>query len=77
MIWRACSSFTGRFCQAAECQTPLLVLMGDDQYHPQSTSRELAALAPHATLIERWKDDEVLDATDITIKSFLAEHTPV
>jgi len=51
--------------------------MGDDQYHPQSTSRELAALAPHATLIERWKDDEVLDATDITIKSFLAEHTPV
>ena len=63
--------------EAAECQTPLLVLMGDDQYHPQSTSRELAALAPHATLIERWKDEEVLGATDITIKSFLAEHTPV
>ena len=60
----------------AACRTPLLVLMGDDQFHPQSTSREIAALAPHATLVEHWKDDEFLAATDATIKGFLTEHTP-
>ncbi|HEY4331762.1 MAG TPA: alpha/beta hydrolase [Ilumatobacteraceae bacterium] len=62
--------------QAAACQTPLLVMLGNDQHHPQEVSRELAALVPHATLVERWKDDEVLAATDATIKQFLAEHTP-
>ena len=62
--------------QVAACRTPLLVMMGDDLYHPQSTSREIAALAPHATLVERWKDDDVLADTDATIRRFLAEHSP-
>jgi pimeloyl-ACP methyl ester carboxylesterase len=62
--------------QMAACQTPMLVMMGDDQYHPQAVSREIAALAPSATLVERWKDDEVLSATDATIAAFLAAHTP-
>lgn len=39
----------------SECSTPLMVLMGDDLYHPQSTSRMLAETAPNATLIESWK----------------------
>lgn len=38
------------------CQTPLLVMMGDDAYHPEATSREIVELAPHAELIERWKE---------------------
>jgi pimeloyl-ACP methyl ester carboxylesterase len=62
--------------QVAACETPLLVMMGDDLYHPQSTSREIASLAPRATLVERWKDDDVLPDTDATIKRFLAEHGP-
>ncbi len=62
--------------QVAACETPLLVMMGDDLYHPQSTSREIASLAPDATLVERWKDDDVLPDTDATITRFLAEHTP-
>lgn len=62
--------------QVAACTTPLLVLMGNDKYHPSSTSRELARLAPNATLIERWKDDDALAATDAAIHAFLAEHTP-
>jgi pimeloyl-ACP methyl ester carboxylesterase len=57
------------------CPTPMLIFMGDDIYHPQSTSRELAALAPNATLIEQWKDDELLATTDATIKEFLAAHS--
>ncbi len=62
--------------QVAACETPLLVMMGDDLYHPQSTSREIASLAPDATLVERWKDDDVLADTDAVIKHFLADHTP-
>lgn len=38
------------------CQTPLLVMMGDDIYHPSATSREIAELAPNGMLIERWKE---------------------
>ncbi|MCU1394497.1 MAG: alpha/beta hydrolase [Ilumatobacteraceae bacterium] len=60
----------------AGCTTPMLVMMGDDQYHPQSVSREIAALAPNARLVERWKDADVLDQTHATITAFLAEHTP-
>ena len=42
----------------SKCQTPLLVLLGNDLHHPAETSRELAALAPNATLIEHWKEPE-------------------
>lgn len=62
--------------QAAGCTTPILIAMGDDLYHPQSTSRRLAEVMPNATLVEEWKDGEPLVAIDATIKSFLAEHTP-
>lgn len=62
--------------QVAAIATPMLVCMGDDQYHPQSTSREIATLAPSVTFVERWKDDESLPAVDATIKRFLTTHTP-
>ena len=57
------------------CQTPMLVLMGDDPYHPQSTSREIAALAPNATLVERWKSPAE-DGTVARVVEFLQAHTP-
>ncbi|MGE0880515.1 MAG: alpha/beta fold hydrolase [Acidimicrobiia bacterium] len=60
----------------AACDNPLLVMMGNDIYHPQSTSREIAGLAPKVTFVERWKDDDVLAQTDATIKRFLAQNTP-
>lgn len=58
------------------CQTPMLVLMGNDLYHPQSTSREIAQLAPNATLVEQWKEPEVVDRTVATVIEFLKSHTP-
>ena len=58
------------------CTTPMLVLMGDDLYHPQVTSREIAALAPNARLVEQWKTDDVVDETVARVRSFLDEHTP-
>jgi pimeloyl-ACP methyl ester carboxylesterase len=62
--------------EVATITTPMLVMMGDDVYHPQSTSRQIAELASNATLVERWKDDASLPATDATIKRFLAACTP-
>jgi pimeloyl-ACP methyl ester carboxylesterase len=62
--------------RVAAIATPMLVAMGDDEFHPQSTSREIAGLAPHVTLLERWKDDESLPVTDAAIRGFLAQHTP-
>lgn len=58
------------------CEIPMLVLMGDDLYHPQSTSREVADLAPNAELIESWKDPDVVDNTVATVIDFLERNTP-
>ncbi|MEO6652524.1 MAG: alpha/beta hydrolase [Ilumatobacteraceae bacterium] len=62
--------------QVAGYETPMLVAMGNDLYHPQSTSRELADLAPNATLVEEWKEGEPLVEIDATIKQFLLANTP-
>jgi pimeloyl-ACP methyl ester carboxylesterase len=58
------------------CFTPLLVLLGNDMYHPAVTSRDLVALAPNATLIEQWKELEHQASALAAIKRFLATHTP-
>lgn len=56
------------------CSTPLLVLMGDDEYHPQEASRRLAALAPNATFVEHWKQEPHVDPARKTVGEFLAQH---
>ena len=60
----------------SKCETSLLVLLGNDLYHPQETSREVAELAPNATLIENWKEPEHHPAAKQAVESFLAENTP-
>ena len=54
--------------------TPLLILMGNDLYHPQSTSREIAQAAPQAQLIEDWKSPEGLPAAVEAVRTFLLTH---
>lgn len=58
------------------CATPLLVLLGNDLYHPAEISREIVALAPQATLIEHWKEPEHHAAAQAAVERFLAGHTP-
>lgn len=58
------------------CQTPLLVLMGNDPYHPQVTSRRIAELAPRAQFVENWKQGGDVDVARAAVDTFLAEHTP-
>ena len=60
----------------AACPTPLLVAMGNDLYHPQSTSRVIAEQAPNVTFVEEWKEGDALVDFDPIVKAFLAEQTP-
>lgn len=54
---------------------PLLVLAGNDEYHPRSVSRRLAEMVPTATLVEHWKQPQDLADTHRVIIEFLPEHT--
>ena len=58
------------------CTTPMLVLCGRDVYHPEVCSRELAELAPNASLIEFWKEGEAMVAAKGEVEVFLAQNTP-
>ncbi len=58
------------------CKTPMLILCGNDDYHPKETSKEIAALAPNAELIENWKASDVIGATVKRVREFLISHTP-
>lgn len=58
------------------CRTPLLVLCGHDLYHPESTSREIAELAPDARFIEQWKEGDDLVAVRTAVREFLLANTP-
>ncbi len=57
------------------CPVPLLVLMGDDKYHPSTISREVAKLAPAGTLIEDWKEGDQLRAAERAVLGFLKQHS--
>lgn len=58
----------------SNCTTPLLVLMGDDVYHPQSSSRRIAQLSPNVTFLEQWKGGDDRTAAMQTFENFLTEH---
>jgi pimeloyl-ACP methyl ester carboxylesterase len=62
--------------QVATVTTPMLVAMGNDLYHPQSTSRLIAERAPNVTFVEEWKDGDALAAFDPLVKEFLTANTP-
>jgi pimeloyl-ACP methyl ester carboxylesterase len=55
---------------------PLLVLLGNDLYHPSSVSRRVAESARYATLVEQWKEEPHLTRAHEQIAAFLARHTP-
>ena len=56
--------------------TPLLILMGSDDYHPTPTSEEIARLAPNAAMMREWKAPELIPKTVARVREFLKTHTP-
>jgi pimeloyl-ACP methyl ester carboxylesterase len=57
-----------------QVRTPVLILQGDDVYHPKLASQRLASLIPGAALIEHWKDPDNLPGAAAAINAFLADH---
>jgi pimeloyl-ACP methyl ester carboxylesterase len=58
------------------CETPLLVLPGDDAAHPHEIAEEIARLAPNAELIPDWKEGAAREAALARVREFLQSHTP-
>jgi pimeloyl-ACP methyl ester carboxylesterase len=59
------------------CSTPMLVLPGVDRFHPTAIGREVAELAPHAEVMEPWKDTpELIQQAVDRIRRFLRDHIP-
>src|SRR5215211_7518550 len=63
-MWDGEFVLTATHDEVASIDVPLVVAMGNDLHHPQSTSREIAALAPDVMFLEHWKDEDSLPATD-------------
>jgi pimeloyl-ACP methyl ester carboxylesterase len=59
------------------CQTPCLVLAGNDEAHPFAIAEEVARLLPNAEFIPDWKQGDPLAAATARMKAFLSDHTPV
>jgi pimeloyl-ACP methyl ester carboxylesterase len=58
------------------CPVPLLVLAGNDTFHPRAVAEEIAALAPDAELVIEWTSPKHHDSTLGRIRDFLLAHTP-
>lgn len=59
-----------------DCPVPLLVLAGDDEFHPTAVAEEIADLAPDAELVYKWAGPERHRETSERIRGFLDSHTP-
>ena len=60
----------------SSCQTPCMVLAGNDEAHPYPISEEVSKLLPKCEFIPEWKQGAPLAAAKGRIKEFLAKHTP-
>lgn len=59
-----------------QCTVPMLILAGNDEFHPTAAAEEIAELAPYAELVYKWAGPERHAETAERIRSFLSEHTP-
>ena len=55
-------------------ETPILVLQGDDQFHPLVASQQLARNVPTVRLVERWKEPDDQPAARAAVDEFLAAY---
>ena len=58
------------------CPVPLLVLAGNDHFHPRAVAEEIADLAPDAELVIEWAGPDHHDETLARVRDFLLRHTP-
>jgi pimeloyl-ACP methyl ester carboxylesterase len=58
------------------CPVPLLVLAGNDTFHPRPVAAEIADLAPNASLVLEWTNPIHHDATLARVREFLLTTRP-
>jgi pimeloyl-ACP methyl ester carboxylesterase len=58
------------------CLTPMLILAGNDPYHPTEVSLELARLAPNSEIIMEWKTPDVVGTAVERVRAYLADRVP-
>jgi len=56
------------------CRSPMLVLRGNDVYHPARISEQIARLAPNAELIRTWREGEHTRRAVARVRTFLTAH---
>ncbi len=61
---------------ARGCETPALVLPGNDTPQPRVIGLELADLLPKSEILVDWKGPEHLEEQRRSVVDFLARHTP-
>lgn len=60
----------------ARCQAPLLILPGNDAFHPTAISHRICAEAPNATCLDvDCRTPEKVEATKRTVREFLHTHS--
>lgn len=59
-----------------DSRVPLLILAGNDDFHPTETAERIAALAPNAELMLQWREPEFVSGTVEKLRAFLQRHTP-
>ena len=68
--------FTAGHSELLRVTHPLLVYAGKDMFHPTDVAKQIAASAPNAEYVERWRDEAYTsDVVDDRIESFLREHS--
>lgn len=60
--------------QVREIRAPMLVLQGDDLYHPASISQAVAELAPNAELLREWKTGAAVGEAASRVVEFFRQH---
>jgi len=60
----------------ARCETPLLVLPGNDRPHPHEVGVAVADLARNSERMDPWKTDELVPEAVERIRAFLRKHVP-
>lgn len=60
--------------EVRELSGPMLILDGNDTYHPASSSDRLAALQPQAQRLVHWKQDPDLQVAQGVFQTFLLQH---
>lgn len=58
------------------CMTPMLILAGNDPYHPTAVSKEIAMLAPNAEIILEWKTPDTVGAAVERVRAYLKDREP-